>query len=387
MSGSRAELIKIVRAGASVRVVLWDSAMEADYIHISGDQVSVQLLQTISTVSWQSFEKDSKWVWTMVTTNGATQQVRYDVGASTFRGEKLARAAVKWFAKRTSCGEKSVYSHDKSGRPLSGSLVELMTSVKKGADIRCVSSQGSAAFPVQNVALTNTFVSGQTLSHISIIILQQQNVARFQSNAYWWFTQYTTLGTRDMSRWTVGEHVSRGHTQDAVDIDWFADPCWKRVYSNDKSGGAIFGARADLVTAIERGSRVRVQFSSFYTVEADNLSIRNGHVIAQVLKHVSKQDLIKMQDNAYWYWQMISTTGTVQSTRYLVGKHQRLSTTKNSHEVHWFVDIRPWKLVYAHDAEGKSLQGSEQQVVNAVRSGSAIRGYPVFYLRCQRFVL
>lgn len=375
VSGSLQQLINDVRQGASVRVLLWNSAMEADYIHIHHNQVSVQLLQAVNRVNWQSFQTDSQWVWTMVTTNADTQQVRYNVGSSAFKGETLVKAAVKWFTKKTSCSNKPVYSHDKTGKALSGSLSDLMTSVKEGADLRGVSFQGASAFHVQNVALSKTLVSGQTLNPISTSILQNQQAARFQNNAYWWFTMYTTRGTLDMSRWTVGEHISRGHTQDRVDIDWFADPCWKRVYSNGKTGTGTFGSLADLVAAIKKGSRVRVQFSSFYTVEADNLSIRNGHVTAQVLKHVSKQDLVKMQDNAYWFWQMVSTTGTVRSTRYYIGKHQHLSTTTENREVHWYVDTQPWKLVYEHDARGKALHGSEEHVVAAVRSGASMRAY------------
>ena len=373
VSGSLKNLINEVRAGASVRVLLDNTVYQADFAHIvQGKAVAVQLLQSVARAAWNTFKRNGEWEWKLVSTSGFEHQVRYDIGASTFRGEQRNKVAVKWFTKQQSCSKKPVLSHDRNGAILSGSLVDLMTSIKEGSDIRCFSP--NSAFPIQSLEMTKSLVSGQNVHHVSVTIDSGGKELVFQNNAYWWFTLHSTLGTRDMSRWTVGEHTSRGHTQSRANIDWFADPCWKLVFAHDKHGAAKSGSRADLVTAIKSGARVRVQIPSYRTAEADNLSFQNGHVTAQLLKRLSEKNLTRIAGDTSWYWQMISTTGKVMSTLYKVGEHQHVSTTSSYQEIRWFIDTKSWTLIYSHNAQGQALDGSEGDVVRAVQSGAAIRG-------------
>lgn len=358
-----------------MRILLDNTIFQADFVHIQQNTVAVQLLQAIARETWDTFKKAGEWEWTIVSTNGLKHQVRYDVGAGNFRGETKNKVSAKWFTKRPSCSNKAILSHDKHGIILSGSLSDLMRSIQEGADIRCVAGNGAHAFPIQNLDMTESIVSGQNVDHVSVQYDSFKNELKFQNNAYWWFTIHSTYGTRDMSRWTVGEHISRGHTRDHVNIDWFTDPCWKLVLTHDKNGVAKFGSRVDLVTAIKNGARVRVQISSYRTAEADNLSIRNGHVTAQILKRLSEKNLTRIADDTSWLWQMVSTTGKVVSTQYKVGEHKHVSTIPSYHEIRWFIDTKPWTLIYSHDAQGKPLQGNENNVVRAVQSGAAIRGY------------
>ena len=142
------------------------------------------------------------------------------------------------------------------------------------------------AFPLQNVAINSqgvSFVSGQNVDSISI--KTNGNLIQFQSNVYWWFCVVTTRGLRDMSRWTVGIHQSRGHNQDTVANEWFVDECWKEVFTHDSKGTSLSGSRQALTSALVSGHRVYFQITqwNYYTAEADNLSLRNSHVTAQAL--------------------------------------------------------------------------------------------------------
>ncbi len=296
--------------------------------------------------------------------------IGYYVGGR-FLSSTNSRTPVKWFAK-PACFAAPIYANDKSGKRLQGSMDSLVSAVQNGRDIRVVSEK-SYSFRLNNIAVGEKFVAGQNVEHISKSYSGNQLL--FQNNAYWWFTMVSTKGTRDMSRWSVVDHVDRGHTNDRVGMEWFEDDCWKRVYSHDANGKSVSGSLNSLVAAIQSGSRVRFQFpdSKYYTAEADNLSIRNGHVTAQALKHVSKATLEKFQDNAYWYWLMVSTTGTVRATRYNVGRHTHRGDSTSKYRVDWFVDRRPWKLAVNVNKDGSVISGSKADLIEAVRKGASVR--------------
>lgn len=297
---------------------------------------------------------------------------RYNVGAHVSRGVTTSTTSAKWYVKSSYCQSDPVYANSKSGQRTAGKIQDLMNAVNAGKEIRAITNKWYG-FPLQNIAYDSAKVAGQFLNHVSKT-RSGKNIV-FQNNAYWWFTIISTSGKRDMSRWSVGSHVDIGHTSDTVSTEWYQDPCWELVYSHDKSGRSTQGSLPTLISAIQSGRRIRIQFPtlSFYTAEADNLSILRGHVTAQALKHVSKASLETFQDNAYWYWLMASTTGTVRATRYNVGSHVSRGTSKDKWAINWFADTRPWKEAFVHNAAGSGIRGSKSNVVNAVQRGASVR--------------
>lgn len=282
-----------------------------------------------------------------------------------------SKTSLRWYVQPV-CYRAPTYSHTKDGNRLEGHLNSIITAVKKGHDIRCVSNK-DYSFSLNNVALGKHLVAGQNVEHVSKSVVNGRII--FQQDAYWWFTIVTTKGNRDMSRWSVAVRKDRGHTSDRVALDWFDDKCWKHIHTHDASGQSVDGSRYSLILAIQSGSRVRFQISTwgYYTAEADNLSVRNGHVTAQALKHVSKASLEKFQNNAYWWWLMVSTTGTVRATRYNVGGGVHRSNSVHKLQIKWFVDTRPWTRVLSTNQVGSPLSGSKAALVEAIRAGASVR--------------
>jgi len=366
LSGSKASLVSAVLSGARVRVVIGTSySAEADNVNAYSNQVFAQLLQHVSKASWDKFQNNAYWWWVIVSTDGLMQMTRYSVGSNTHRGTNSRKTNIKWYVQTSGFIPKPTYSHLANGKKVRGSFNSLESSVQSGHEIRCVSDK-RYSFPLQYVRISSKypgFVSGQSLDHVST------STKFLTSNAYWWFTIVTTHGLRHMSRWTVGIHQSRGHNQDTVAIEWFADGCWEEVFSHDANGKQIFGSRHMLTSALLSGHRVRFQIPAwgYYTAEADNLSVRNGHVTAQAIKHVS------MRVHAYWYWLMVSTTGTVRATRYHVGEHKHVGDSTDKLMVKWFIDTRPWKEALSNGPSGNVLGGCRDALVQAVRAGADVR--------------
>jgi len=375
--GRKYSLLSAVLSGARVRVVIGkDYATEMDTAWVHNDNVFAQLLQHVSKASWYEFQDDAYWFWMIVSTDGLTQRTRYNVGSNVHRGSDNEFNSIKWYVKLGGIFPHAFYSHMANGESVEGDYNGIERSVHKGHEIRSVRNKQTMR-PFHNILIHSEgvpFVVGQTVDTVSI--QKSGDLITFQGDPYWLFSMVTTNGYRDVSRWSVGAHKSRGHTQDAMAVEWFADTCWKMVYFHDENGNAISGSLDSLTSAILSGHRVRLQFHSSHnrTVEPDNLTIRNSHVTAQLLKEVSKSGFTRFQDDAYWYWQTVSTTGTVRSTRYNIGEHKHRGDSVEHEKLRWFVDTRPWVKVFSNDADGNAVSGSKKALEDAAfNSGADVR--------------
>ena len=359
--------------GARVRLMIGDNYVtEANSLHDKEDELHAQLLQHVSKASWNTFDEDAYWSWSTVNTAGDRFITRYNVGSSLFRGNSSGKVAVKWFVNPKQFQE-AFHSNDKHGNTIDGWGVEALgEAIKAGHDFRCVSNK-QHYFHFQNLQVKDNVVAGQDVNCLGTTM--KRNKLVYTGTPYWRFRIVTTNGTRDTSSWAVGTHRSRGHKNDKASCEWFEDPCWKQVYAHDGSGKRSDGSLEELVSAIRSGSRVRLQLPSgdHFTTEADNLSIRNGHVTAQALNYVSKVSIGKFQDNAYWLWLMVSTTGAVRATRYNVGSHKHRGDSLEHQHVRWFIESRPWTLALSHDEYGNIIAGSKEKLLHAVREGGAVR--------------
>ncbi len=121
-----------------------------------------------------------------------------------------------------------VYEHDENGEPVAGDLNTLIEAVKSGADvkvgIRTRSGGGieyEAFYPCQFTYVTydGPNVVGVNTSNISGMVTGDD--FGFFDDAYHYFGMFKTTGEFDESRWSVGEHVDRGHTRVHVAMKWF----------------------------------------------------------------------------------------------------------------------------------------------------------------------
>ena len=53
------------------------------------------------------------------------------------------------------------------------------------------------------------------------------------------FTLLTLFILPKISRWAYGGQEEIGHNVDYASLDWFVDPCWRRVYSHSEAGDRV----------------------------------------------------------------------------------------------------------------------------------------------------
>lgn len=208
----------------------------------------------------------------------------------------------------------------------------------------------------------------------SVWSVSQRSVAdhaEFAKDAFWWFTLWSSNGEVNMARWKIGEHLSLGQSKAPFQMHWYADGCWQLAYSHDGNGLSKDGSLDFLKAGILSGHRVRVVIGP-YVIEADNLLIRDEHVSAQLLGHVSKKDVDAFHNDSYWFWQHVATTGEVETIRPLIGEADSRGSSGGRHSIKWFIDTRNWKRSFVYKVDNPT-KPSKAELLESIIDGSSVR--------------
>lgn len=137
---------------------------------------------------------------------------------------------------------------------------------------------------------------------------------------------------------------------------------WELAYAHDKHGNPVTGSLNTLINAVENGAEVRV------CIDYDDLGpcryfgvqsvwIRNGHVHAQDSLSVScaftdsyswgsaasvdasyNKEGLRFLDDAYHYYEIVSTTGDTDKSRWNIGEHKLRHRNQGKFAMKWFVN-------------------------------------------------
>ena len=135
---------------------------------------------------------------------------------------------------------------------------------------------------------------------------------------------------------------------------------WELSYAHDAAGRPVDGSRAGLIDAIEHGAEVRL-FIDYGDVpgcykEAQAIWIKGGHVYAQNTVTVScaftaeypwgagasvdpafEATGLRFLDDAYHYFEIVSTTGDADEARWNIGEHALRGRNQKRYAMKWFV--------------------------------------------------
>ncbi|NEP04893.1 MAG: hypothetical protein F6K25_05690 [Okeania sp. SIO2G4] len=118
---------------------------------------------------------------------------------------------------------------------------------------------------------------------------------------------------------------------------------WSLVYANDMSGNTTAGDKNLLIEAVNQGESVRILVDSgevqIITV-AQTLWVKNGIVYAQNTSHVSvafQGNILKFQDDSYWFMIVVDTQGNRDVIRWDVGAHNPRGHEQDRVAIKWFV--------------------------------------------------
>ena len=137
------------------------------------------------------------------------------MGSTTHVSTTNESESVTWFADVREW--QHVLTTTKTGSVSAGSKAVLIHAVRNGAELRYRTNEDgySVVRQADNIGVSREDVGAMHIREIS------STLSGFHSNPYWFFTIVSTTGRRDASRWTVGVHQDRGHTEDKANVDWF----------------------------------------------------------------------------------------------------------------------------------------------------------------------
>ena len=135
---------------------------------------------------------------------------------------------------------------------------------------------------------------------------------------------------------------------------------WELAYAHDSAGRPVDGSREWLIDAIEHGAEVRL-FIDYGDVpgcykDAQAIWIKGGHVYAQNTITVScaftpdyawgvgasvdpsfEATGLRFLDDAYHYFEIVSTTGDADEARWNIGEHTLRGRNQKRYAMTWFV--------------------------------------------------
>ncbi|VDI07857.1 Hypothetical predicted protein [Mytilus galloprovincialis] len=380
--GSKEQLIKYVLSGADMRIKIHkldfgaDVLMDVNNAYVTDNDICCQSIMHIGKDSWDTFTRYVYWRFLLICTTGHVNQARWYVGDhSKPEADTTTKMAITWFIRTINCddyknGTTPIYC---TNQIACGPKSNLFDAVATGSDLRVVDEGLGYATRLEHAAYSkrkNT-IGAESIWAVSQVAVDKHAV--FTNDAFWWFTLWSSEGDVDMSRWSIGEHKNSGHSKSKFDIKWYADSCWQLAYSHDGNGVPMDGSLDLLKAGILSGHRVRIVVGP-YSIEADNLLIKDGQVSAQLLGHVSKKDVDVFQEDVYWFWQHVATTGEVETIRPFVGDIKYKGMSGGRHSVKWFMDTRHWKRAISTFNSKTVTKKSKEDLIDSVRShGSSVR--------------
>ena len=379
--GTLDDLRQTLHSGGLVRVYFegLDTASDVHRLHvITPDHVCAELPKRIRywKTNDESADSNAYWSLAMVCTSGHFEELRKYVGTGLSEATGVTFTGARWYVKYHSMSSMALRDSTRlrmlvaNGYPVLG-----VTTDEKHTDV----------IPLQTVSdACSTCVFGQAVDAVELRNCSGDRCEFRQPDSFWVSQQMTPAGHIRTTRRKIDDFGRLSSSDRDGNIDWFADTCWRLVYTQNSSGQSVIGNLSNLLDAIRDGHRVRVQISALdaITAEADAIRVRDDHANALLL-HVVTDDGTKTPTNismasegqTHRAWFMVSTTGDV-----LVRRVNMASTPPTQHvdtvidsEVNWFIDTRPWERVYATNTSDNATAGDSTQLVSAVRSGAAVR--------------
>ncbi|XP_076442706.1 uncharacterized protein LOC143281385 [Babylonia areolata] len=277
-------------------------------------------------------------------TNGHRDNVRWAVGKGVGSRHNSDAVSLDWYA--DTCW-RVIYQHDSTGYPEFGTTKELIEQVRAGHRIRVTIND--VTFEASNLRVAGDVVAAQLLDAVMQAgwsVPAKYDISR--DTAFHYILAHTT-GTVRSYEYGIGQSSGK-RGEESKAMTWSADTRpWRALLKTEDQGRIVEGNPNLLREAVEQGASIRINLglderSGDFLTEADNVRADPdlNVVYAQAMNHISDKkalqpDEYELQTNAFHWYLMISSEGTVRMSAWYVGKDDRLYDERApSANITWF---------------------------------------------------
>ncbi|XP_069105654.1 uncharacterized protein [Argopecten irradians] len=382
--GTRADVSSATLRGDDMRIHLPpDLYLEVNDVIIKNDVFCASSLFVLSKNNWNTFKTNMYWEFVKVCNHGKVHWGNVNLGEAVNPTSTSPTGTHSvWFSRRlkqTHSQTNPVYCNHANRSRTCGSQSDLYKAAADGAGIKMLENRSGISnylYPAERVEFINSIcgIASQIYWRVGSVI-GLTDFSEWYTNPFYWFVALkSSSGSKEVSRPFIGSGLSGIQTfSSTCDNDWFADYCWILSFSHGNNGEAIVGSKQDLINMIKQGRKVRIMFDG-YVMDADNIIINNGNIIAQLLSQsISQTETNQRVGAVISKLVRISTSGEMYTDLYQRGTSQKMGDTKSTTASSWFVDTRKRRLLLITDSIGSAIEGSKSDLLDAVRAGSRLQ--------------
>jgi hypothetical protein len=188
----------------------------------------------------------------------------------------------------------------------------------------------------------------------------------------WSISMFNESGYTDHARYRADTHTLVSNQAEQAGVAWFTRDWRSERYAHTSTGGRLRGDVANVVADAAAG----VPVMSLAIRPTRVVLTRGGtHVATLDPWHVSVQSGAPswgIQDDAYHFFQWVSTTGLDDASRWFIGVHTPNGANAYYLPQSWWSEPG-WEEVYSHTATGAATSGSIGALLDAIDAGADVR--------------
>ncbi|KAL8564301.1 hypothetical protein ACOMHN_050912 [Nucella lapillus] len=280
-------------------------------------------------------------------TTGRRYNSRWALQGHVSQGANQDTAALDWM---TDACWRHVYTNDAQGRPVSGSLEELVASVRGCRRVRVVVDGVAAEADVLRVR--GGHVAAQLLSQLTPLTTSGDNHHLLHDDPRWNWKLAHTTGTVHKYEVLLSNHTLLSHTPTSSTVSWFVDSRPLTSLLRIANGNVVSGHMTNVSDEVLNGASVRIRIhhtpSNGDTIaSASNLKVvttQSGLKVTsgQILRFLGDQDIgdweVRLQGQLIWWMTEVDTLGVMSLSAWDTSHKMKYFDITLTPEIDWLVN-------------------------------------------------
>ncbi|XP_046560186.1 uncharacterized protein LOC124269215 [Haliotis rubra] len=288
------------------------------------------------------FQGNAYWWFLILNTAGTRTMSRWNLGSHTARGQSQDKVVLDWFV--DPCWVP-IHNYSDLVSDTLWTRYTLQRLIEAGHNVKV--KFGNTIVAAESIRLTDKHVAVQSISSLA-----RADSKTFVSDLNWEFRVLSTTGSVRTYRPLVGSSSTDplGYTVGRQAMTWYVDTRrWHLLFHLLLDGKVAKGSALAVRQAVQDGADIRVAFKlpndhGFRYHKVDNIGLGpTPDLAAQIVRalrdNATSCDEFELDRIPQWSFKLITTTGFVHTSNWVVGDHVSKGRTSERAEIKWFASF------------------------------------------------